>query len=287
MKKYIVSSLIVLLLGTVQAAQLTGALRINTDTTGTNTKSSAITITTQTNLLAGSVTVSNLTASALVGTDSGSKLATVNLSGAVTTSGSLATVLTTNQSQQKHWIRVGTTNLGVFDSLTFWPGSNITITTTNGTGNTNIDISITSSGGGGGGLGYSLKLGGSDTTANPANGGFTYFLGSSALGGPNTTYDKEKVYVPKTGTIKSIFVRTIVNGTLGTTEAVVHKVNINNGGATGTGVSLTYDTVNNIGVSAAESIAVTTGDYIALTFTTPTWATPPTTVAWEAWIYIE
>lgn len=41
------------------AAQLTGALRINTDTTGTNTKSSAVTISSQVNLLAGSLTATN------------------------------------------------------------------------------------------------------------------------------------------------------------------------------------------------------------------------------------
>lgn len=286
MKKYIVSSLIVLLLGTVQAAQLTGALRINTDTTGTNTKSSAITIPAQTNLLAGSVTVSNLTASALVGTDSGSKLATVNLSGAVTTSSGFVTTLTTNQSQQKHWIRVGTTNLGVFDSLTFWPGSNITITTTNGTGNTNIDVVITGTGGGGGGFGGVIKMGGADTGSNPTSGGFTLYSGGTVFSVPSSTYDNQKIYVPANGTIKKLFVRVRVSGTLGTTESVVHKISINGAAGTGTGVSLTYDTVNNIG-SSTESISVSAGDYIALVFTTPTWSTPPTTVFWESWAYIE
>jgi hypothetical protein len=51
--------LILLLMQSVQAAQTPGAVRINTDTTGTNTKSSAVTITLQTNLNAGVVNATN------------------------------------------------------------------------------------------------------------------------------------------------------------------------------------------------------------------------------------
>lgn len=67
----------------------------------------------------------------------------VELSGAVTTSGSAVTTLTTNQSQQKVWLRTGTTNEGVFSSHTFWPGNNVNISTTNTSGaGTNLDISF-------------------------------------------------------------------------------------------------------------------------------------------------
>jgi hypothetical protein len=51
--------LTLLLMQSVQAAQTAGAVRINTDTTGTNTKSSAVTITLQTNLNAGVVNATN------------------------------------------------------------------------------------------------------------------------------------------------------------------------------------------------------------------------------------
>lgn len=65
----------------------------------------------------------------------------------------------TNTVAQNTWVRVGTTNLGTFKSVTFWPGSNVEITTTNGTGNTNIDISISSTGGGvGSGTGFQVYL---------------------------------------------------------------------------------------------------------------------------------
>lgn len=141
--------------------------------------------------------------------------------------------------------------------------------------------------GGGSTIGYTIKFGGVDSSANPANGGFTYYSGGTVFGAPSTTYNNQKVYVPKAGTIKVIFVRVRVDGTLGTTENVVHKISINGAAGTGTGVTLTYSAVNNIGASASESIAVAAGDYIALTFTTPTWATPPTTVYWESWVYIE
>jgi hypothetical protein len=61
MKKLLLA-IVLVSLGASQGAVLSGALRINTDTTGTNTKSSAITVSAQTNLLAGSLTSSNLTA---------------------------------------------------------------------------------------------------------------------------------------------------------------------------------------------------------------------------------
>lgn len=89
--------------------------------------------------------------------------------GAITTpGGSLATTLTTNQAQEKVWVRIGTTNLGVFDNITLWPGANVTMTSTNGTGNTNVDISIASSGGGGG--------------STPTGTGFTHITGGAQDG---------------------------------------------------------------------------------------------------------
>lgn len=48
----------------------------------------------------------------------------------------------TNTAQEKIWVRAGITNLGVFGSATFWPGTATTLSTTNGTGNTNVDIVI-------------------------------------------------------------------------------------------------------------------------------------------------
>jgi hypothetical protein len=58
MKKLLLA-IVLVSLGASQGAVLSGALRINTDTTGTNTKSSAITVTAQTNLFAGTVTATN------------------------------------------------------------------------------------------------------------------------------------------------------------------------------------------------------------------------------------
>jgi hypothetical protein len=138
----------------------------------------------------------------------------------------------------------------------------------------------------GGGLGYTLKFGGSDTSANPASGGFTYHLGSVIFGPASTTFNNHRVYIPKAGTIKVIHVRTRVDGTAGSTESVVHKISINGAAAVGTGVALTY-AASTVGASTGESIAVAAGDYITVTFTTPTWATPPTVVYWDAQVYIE
>jgi hypothetical protein len=59
-------------------------------------------------------------------------------------------LIATNTVQEKVWVAIGSTNIGVFDRITLWPGSNISISNTNGAGNTNIDITITGTGGGGG-----------------------------------------------------------------------------------------------------------------------------------------
>jgi hypothetical protein len=72
--RYILS--VVLLIGfcaAAQAAQLTGAIRINSDTTGTNTHSSAVSVTLQTNLNTGTITITNVPANLLVAVDASQK----------------------------------------------------------------------------------------------------------------------------------------------------------------------------------------------------------------------
>jgi hypothetical protein len=56
-----------------QAAQLTGAIRINSDTTGTNTHSSSVTLTGNTNGNFGSLVISNVPASLIVALDANQK----------------------------------------------------------------------------------------------------------------------------------------------------------------------------------------------------------------------
>lgn len=67
--------------------------------------------------------------------------------------------INTNTVQQKVWVRAGTTNLGTFGNITFWPGNNTTLTTTNGTGNTNVDITISATASGSGTVGTMVSNG--------------------------------------------------------------------------------------------------------------------------------
>jgi hypothetical protein len=146
---------------------------------------------------------------------------------------------------------------------------------------------FTSGLGGGSTIGYQLKFGGADTSSNPANGGFTYYSGGTVYSVPTTSFTNQCVPIFKTGTIKGIGVRVRVDGTLGSSENVTFKVSINGAAGSGTGVIMPLSAINNLGTSTGESIAITAGQTIALTWTTPTWATPPTTCYFESWVYIE
>jgi len=139
---------------------------------------------------------------------------------------------------------------------------------------------------GGGGVGYSIKFGGSDSTANPSSGGFTTYIGSSTYIF-NSTFANVKVPVPKSGTIKRIWLRVNVTGTLGSNEDVTHKISIGGAAGTGTGVTIKYNSTTQTVLNSTESVAVSAGDEIALVSTSPTWATPPTQCQFECFIWIE
>jgi hypothetical protein len=189
----------------------------------------------------------------------------------------------TNSNQQKIWVRIGTTNLGVFDNITLWPGSGITMTSTNGTGNTNVDVSITSSSGSG--LGYTI-MGGTTVNNNPSTSTTTYT--GTWIGSGTDTFTNSNVKIPKGGTIKYLWVKVRVNGTQASSGNVTHKVSVNGAAGSGTGVTLTYQNSFQQG-STTEAITVAQNDFIALEMVYPaSWgATPPTAVTYEFLIHIE
>jgi hypothetical protein len=156
-------------------------------------------------------------------------------------------------------------------------GSGLSISTTE------TNATLTSSAG----IGYQVQLLQSTSNFSPGDAG-VYYIGGNLNGSTSTAtdYDNGKVYIPKAGTIKSVFVKTRVGGTLGSNESVAYALYINGT----TAVSLTAGTadaaVSNIATTGL-STAVSAGDYIALRVTAPSWSTNPTTVYFYATVYIE
>jgi hypothetical protein len=113
----------------------------------------------------------------------------------------------------------------------------------------------------------------------------TYYFGSLAALAPSTTAALARLYVPKAGVIKAVYVQTRA-ATAGTAENISVYVRLNN----------TADTlVQTVGLAAAVrlfsnttlNIAVAQGDYIEIKMVCPTWATNPATMAIGGVIYIE
>jgi hypothetical protein len=137
-------------------------------------------------------------------------------------------------------------------------------------------------GGGGGGLGYTLNLItlNLSSMANEA----TYYLGNLCRV-PGYTEGIERVYIPKTGTIKIAFIY-MYAGTVGTNEDV--SVYIRKNGATDTLVAtVACDYHDTLFYNASLSISVNAGDYIQIKVVCPVWATRPAAVLFCGSIYIE
>ena len=130
--------------------------------------------------------------------------------------------------------------------------------------------------------GYTLT-GNSPVSLSPLD-ATNYSNGGNVLSSLN--YDDVKIYVPKNGTIKSLFLKVNVAGTLGTGEQVNHTIIINNNTNTGR-IPLTYTAAHNEGLNDSVETSVTRGDYLAVRIVAPTWVTNPTTVRYYWSMYIE
>lgn len=138
---------------------------------------------------------------------------------------------------------------------------------------------------GGGGLGYTLFFSGPNSI-NPAN-ATTYYMGTFPGASLWTTATDTQMAVPKSGTLKGLFINVRINGTTGTTENVNCYVT-NFTAVTGTGNSTMTWTAGSRQISVTGlSLAVTAGDNIVVVFKTPTWATQPTSVYATVYAYIE
>ena len=107
----------------------------------------------------------------------------------------------------------------------------------------------------------------------------------SRLVAPSTTANRWRIYIPKAGTIKAVYIYSYA-GTAGTGEAWSMYIRLNN--TTDTLVqSLSAATNDRVWSNTGLSLVVAQGNYIEIKEVCPTWATNPATVTRSAVIYIE
>jgi hypothetical protein len=132
------------------------------------------------------------------------------------------------------------------------------------------------------GNGYTLTAqASSQSTTTDAQ---TLYWGSGLVA-PSTTANRWRIYIPKAGNIKTVYIYSYA-GTAGSGEAWTMNIRKNN--TTDTSIQSLSSTANDrVWSNASLSIAVIAGDYIEIREACPTWATNPATVTRSAIIYIE
>ncbi len=116
----------------------------------------------------------------------------------------------------------------------------------------------------------------------------TYYFGAAGFV-PNTTAGTYfRVYIPKAGTIKSIYITFVNGGTVGSSETSTVNFRLNNTTDTVISSSVKLDATTQVFSNTSLSIAVAAGDYYEYKWTTPTWVTnPSSSVVSYAVVYIE
>lgn len=132
-------------------------------------------------------------------------------------------------------------------------------------------------------FGYTLQA--ASAATSPADGTTIYFGNPSA--GTAASVLNQRIYIPKTGVIRKVFLMFANTGTLGTNEASTLSVRVNNTTDYLISNTVTHDAAQTIASNTAMAAPVTEGDYIEIKWLCPTWATNPTAVRPSATIYIE
>lgn len=113
----------------------------------------------------------------------------------------------------------------------------------------------------------------------------TIYFGGLSSKAPSTTSGDQRIYIPRTGTLKAAIVFANA-GTLGTTEnwsLYLRKNGTSDTPLAEASVSGSNRTWSNL----ALALAVTAGDYIEIKSVNPAWATNPANVRFGGSIYIE
>lgn len=132
--------------------------------------------------------------------------------------------------------------------------------------------------------GYTLQLGMSTNTPVDST---TYYGGSYAAFGALTVDGSARVYIPKAGTIKSVYVLFNNFGTVGTAETSTLSLRLNGTTDTTINASFATNTTPQSFNITGQSIAVVAGDSINLKWVAPAWVTNPSNLQIMATVYIE
>lgn len=115
--------------------------------------------------------------------------------------------------------------------------------------------------------------------------GQTIYFGSLASLAPSTTGALASIYVPKAGSVKSVYVNCNA-GTAGSNEAWVMNLRLNNTSNTQI-ASVSLNTANRLWSNTSLNVPVALGDRLEIQSVQPTWATNPANVRYGGVIYIE
>jgi hypothetical protein len=121
---------------------------------------------------------------------------------------------------------------------------------------------------------------------SPADADLRYIGGNFAVNA-GTTADRQRIYIPKDGTITAAYVQFHNSSVLGSNETSTIAIRLNNTTDTTISAAVTNDAVITAVNKTDLAISVSQGDYIELKWTCPTWATNPTNVRVTASILVE
>ena len=122
----------------------------------------------------------------------------------------------------------------------------------------------------------------SGTLASPAD-ATTYVFGMVAT----TAYNVARVYIPRAGTLKAVYISIYVAGTLGSAETSTVSFRLNDTTDTTITTGAKCDATAQAYNSTGMSVSVAAGDSFVIKWVTPTWTTNPTNVLFTFTAYFE
>lgn len=130
--------------------------------------------------------------------------------------------------------------------------------------------------------GYVLNF--THASTNPADATTSYFGVANSF---TQTETLVSVPIPKSGTIKAIYLTGTAAGTLGSSETSTLSLRLNHTTDIVITSSMVYTALQNNASATGLSTAVSAGDTVQIKWVTPTWATNPTSVFHSVNVYIE
>ena len=117
--------------------------------------------------------------------------------------------------------------------------------------------------------------------------GATYYVGNAPLAlGNSTNAGRQRIYIPRTGTVTRVDIVVTNNGTLGTTEQSTVSFRLNDTTDTALSTVVQFDAAVQA-YAATPSIAVAAGDFFEIKLVAATFVTNPTTCILHGTVYVE